>query len=210
MPRLWALLLILLLFIPGLYAQELPSEDQGDIEFDSDYANYRPSLYTMGDKIFTISLGTLFPVYFAGAVENNNHGIRPVGGTGSLAFSFFINSSVFLGGELSGMFLATRGGNMFYMVPIGARVGYQFIFRRFEFPITFMIGGAPTLYLETNHFGFFMKAGASAFFRFNPDWSFGLNAFWWFAPQWPKSEDGVRYNVYGNFVELTLSARYHF
>jgi len=205
MPRVWVLVLILVLLLPGLYAQELPSEDQTETWNDSDFENYSPSLYTSGDKTFTISVGTALPTYFGG-IKDNKHGINSIGGTGSLAFAYFLNSNLFLGGEISGMFVGTLGGNMLYLIPMGLRFGYQFIFRRFEFPVTLMVGGAPQLYLEDSYFGLFVKAGASMFWRFNPDWSFGLNAFWWFVPQWKKEYD----NVYGNFLELTLSARYHF
>ena len=205
MPRFWALFLILLLFLPGLYAQEAPGEDQPDSSFDDDWTEYRPSLYAKGDKTFTITIGTLFPTYFGG-ITDNNHGIKTVGGTGSLAFSVFFSPNFFLGGEISGSFISTRSGQMLYMVPMGVRAGYQFIYRRFEFPITLMIGGAPQLFIEEDYFGLFVKGGASVFWRFSPDWSFGLNTFWWFVPQWPKDEKSIN----GNFLELTLSARYHF
>jgi hypothetical protein len=52
-----------------------------------------------------------------------------------------------------------------------------------------------------------MKAGASVFFRFNPDWSFGLNTAWAWYPEWPKDKE---HSMDGNFMDLTLSARYHF
>ena len=207
MPGKWLLLLILFLLPQFLPAQELPSDDQPDTpSVDSDWDNYSPNLYTKGDKTFTITLGMIFPTYFSGSIQDNNHGLKTVGGTGSLSLCFFLNSHFFLGGELSGMFLGTKGGNMLYIIPMGLRVGYQFLFRRFEFPISLMIGGAPQKYLEEGYFGFILKPGASVFWRFSPSWSFGLNTVWWFAPQWPKEGK----NVYGNFMELTLSARYHF
>jgi hypothetical protein len=69
-----------------------------------------------------------------------------------------------------------------------------------------MVGGAPQKYLEEGSFGLIVTPGASVFWRYNPEWSFGLNGNWWWLPQWPK--DGK--DVYGNFLELTLTARYHF
>jgi hypothetical protein len=125
---------------------------------------------------------------------------------GSLAFNYFLGPHLFLGGELGGMFAGTRGENMLYIVPFGIRVGYQFILKRFEFPLTLMVGGAPQKYLDKGYFGLIVKPGAAGFFRFNPDWSFGLNANWWMVPEWPKNGK----NVLGNFLEITLSARYHF
>jgi len=58
----------------------------------------------------------------------------------------------------------------------------------------------------------YLKATASAFFRYNPNWSFGVNADWGWFPQWPK-EDGKRApekDVDAHFIGVTLSARYHF
>jgi hypothetical protein len=102
------------------------------------------------------------------------------------------------------MFAQTLAKNYLFVVPIGLRAGYQFIAGRFEFPLSLMVGFAPQKYLEDGYFGFFMKPAVSAFWRFNPDWSFGVKTAWWWVPQWAEN------TVYGNFLEITLSARYHF
>ena len=105
-----------------------------------------------------------------------------------------------------GMFIGTRAGNMLYIIPFGLRVGYQFWYKRFEFPISILIGAAPQRYVGKDYFGPILKPGVSAFWRLNTDWSFGLNGEWLFVPQWPSNGN----NAIGNFLELTLSARYHF
>lgn len=201
-------LLFILLLVPvfTLLAQEEPpyEEGPGSSPIESDWGDYNLSVYNKGDKTFTITLGLLIPTIFSG-VEEQGHGIK-LGGTGTLAFSYFLNSHFFVGGEVTGMFASTRGKNMLYMVPFGLRAGYQFVFRRFEFPISLMIGGVPTRYITQGYFGFILKPSASVFWRFNPDWSFGLNTVWWFVPQWPKNSS----TSIGNFLEVTLSARYHF
>ncbi|MDR2619317.1 MAG: hypothetical protein LBC62_10645 [Treponema sp.] len=206
MRRTWFLLLIV--FFAGmaipLAAQE--EEEPGSPPIESDWDSFTPDLYARGDKSFIITLGLLIPTVFAGdGMEGSSHNIK-LGGTGSLAFNYFLNAHWFVGGELGGMFASTRGKNMLFIVPFGVRAGYQFVVSRFEFPITLMIGAAPQKYLDKGYFGLIIKPGASAFFRFNPDWSFGLNANWWMLPEWPKN----RKNVVGNFLEITLSARYHF
>lgn len=209
-PRIWSLFLILFLALPALRLaaqDESPPEEQpASPPIESGGEQYTASLYARGDKTFVISLGILFPTYFSGkGISGSQIGLS-LGGTGSLAFNYFFGSHFFLGGELSGMFAGTRGGNMLYIIPFGVRVGYQFVIRSFEFPLTLMIGAAPQRYLEKGYFGLILKPGASVFWRFSPDWSFGLNGIWWFLPQWPKNG----YTAYGNFMELTLSARYHF
>ena len=208
MQRTMSLFLLLFFVITGsyLYAQEEPPEDERPEAppIESGWMDYQDTVYTRGDKTFTITLGVIIPTVFSG-VDDQGSGLR-VGGTGSLAFNYFLSPHVFLGGELSGMFSGTRGRNMLYVIPFGARIGYQFIVRRFEFPISLMVGAAPQRYIEEGYFGLILKPGASAFWRFNPDWTFGLNANWWFLPQWPKNGQ----NAIGNFLEITLSARYHF
>jgi hypothetical protein len=190
------------LFGVTLFAQEEEGQDPPTIE--SDWDDFIITPYSPGDKTIVISLGLLFPVLFGG-VDGNQHGIS-LGGTGSLAFNYFFTPHFFLGGEISGMFASSRRGNMLYIVPFGVRAGYQFWYSRFEFPISILIGAAPEKYLDKGYFGLALKPAASAFWRFNPEFSFGINAVWWVIPQWPKNN----YDAYGNFLELTLSARYHF
>lgn len=182
-----------------LTAQESEGNDGGggELPIDSDWPDKLPDLYSRGDKIFGMSLGPLFSL-----VEN----VGPVGGTLSLSYTYFLTSHVFVGGELQGMFAPTKGKNVLFIVPIGGRVGYQFVLGRFEIPLALTIGFAPQTYMEKNYGGFFLKPAASLFWRFNPDWSFGLNTTWWWVPQWPKN--GL--DAYGNFIEVSLSARYHF
>jgi hypothetical protein len=206
--RTWSFFLVLfLIFQTQSFAQE---EEPVEIEeppfIESEWGDYDTTLYSKGDKTFGMTLGVVLPVHFAGDGIDHSIGVKP-GGTGTLAFNYFFSPNFFFGGELSGMFSGTRGKNTLFMIPFGVRLGYQFVFRRFEFPISLMVGGAQQIFLEKRYFGLIMKPGASVFWRFNPDWSFGLNGTWWFVPQW-KTND--KHDVYGNFLELTLSARYHF
>jgi hypothetical protein len=208
-------LFVLLLFtaVFPVSAQE-GGEDDTRIPIESDWDTARYTLYSAGDKTFTMAIGALFPALFL----NNNWesyatsypvGNINIGGTGSLSFNYFLSPYLFLGGEIQGMFAGTLGGNMIYIVPMGAKIGWQFIAGRFEFPLSFMVGIAPQSYGgNAGYFGLFLKPQGAVFWRFNFEWSFGLNAGWWFVPQWPAA--GPEYNRYGNFVELTLAARYRF
>jgi hypothetical protein len=215
MQKAWAFFLVFLLgivFFPavnGLYAQEEDpgSEDDEEIPIESDWDVYMPELYSGGDQIFTISLGVTFPVIFVQNGEAITHNFFPVGSTGNLAYNYFLDSHFNIGAEIGGLFNYTLAGNTVFIIPIGLRLGYQFVFRRFEFPLTATIGFVPQRYLNFNYLGFFMKGGASVFFRFSPDWSFGLNAVWSWYPEWTKERDK---DVHGNMVDVTLSARYHF
>jgi hypothetical protein len=205
---LWVILLGSLGGVSFLAAQEEPpEEEEPGIAIRDEYRGDSPTLYQFGDKTFIITAGVIFPTLFYGEINpSKGHNFNAAGGAGMLSFNYYLSPHVYLGLELGGMFLGTKGENMFFMVPFGLRLGYQFILKRFEFPFTLMVGGAPQKYLEKGYFGLILKGGVGVFWRFNPDWSFGLNTDWWYTPQQPKNGK----NVQGNFVDLTLSARYHF
>jgi hypothetical protein len=199
-----------LFLIPGtgLYAQEEEeTEPDEEIPVEPDWSGFMPDVYSRGDQTLNISLGAIFPTVFWGNSGTMHHNFDVAGGTMTISYNYFLDSQFFVGGEISGMFLGTVAKNMYFGVPIGPRVGFQPIIGRFEFPLTFSLGIVPQRYLELNYFGFYMKPGASGYFRFSPNWSFGLSAVWWWLPQWVSDS---RKNVYGNFMEVTLSARYHF
>jgi hypothetical protein len=208
----------------GVYAQEKQKENaeeegeeedfpDGDISIETDWDGYMTELYSRGDQTFTISVGVIFPTVFHDKkLAKITHNFFPVGGAGSLAYTHFLNAHFFLGGEIGVNFNYTLGENTIFIVPIGIRTGWQFVFRRFEFPLTLAIGIAPERYLNFNYMGMFIKLGASGFFRFSPEWSFGLNTDWNWYPQWPQ-EDKKRApdkDIYANIIGVTFAARYHF
>jgi hypothetical protein len=208
------LLALFFLLSPFSVSAQEDGNDADEIPVESDWDAGPATLYSAGDKTFSISIGVLFPVLFLNEggepyARNYPPGNVHIGGTGSLSFNYFLSPHLFLGGELEGMFAGTLGGNMLSIVPMGIKVGYQFIAGSFEFPLSLMAGIAPQSYSNNiGYFGFFLKPQGAVFWRFNPEWSFGLNTGWWFVPQWPAA--GPEHHRYGNFIELTFSARYHF
>jgi hypothetical protein len=166
------------------------------------------TMYARGDQTFTISVGVIFPTLFVGKEGVLTNNMNLLGGAGSLAYTYFLTPHWYFGGELGFMFNGTLAENFLFIVPFGIRTGFQFALGRFEFPIGIMAGAAPQKYLnEKEFFGLIVKGSASAFFRATPDWSFGLNAVWWWVPEWTPEPAK---DVYGNFLELTVAARYHF
>lgn len=199
------------------------AQDEGDDEDDEDIVpiesdwSRSSNLYTRGDQTFCINLGVVLPLFFVDQKEGHMKTQMNLGGMGSLGYNYFFGRHLFLGGELSGMFSSTLGENMFYLVPIGIRGGYQFVLSRFEFPFSLMIGFAPQSFNERSYLGFFAKPAAGAFFRFNSDWSFGLTTSLWWVPQWTnKTRDYASYNnsgsvnIHGFFWEISAGVRYHF
>jgi len=198
------LVLISLLGLPFL----LFAQDSGNPDVETDWDDFSSELYVTGDQSFIISLGVGIPTIFINNGQIINHQITPpVGGAGSLVYNYHLSPSLFIGFDLGLKFLPTIGGNTLFLIPVGGRVGTQFSIWRFEFPIAFTFGLSWHNYLNFGYFNIFAKAGAAAFFRVNSEWSFGLTANWCLFPEW--TSDPAK-NVYGNILELLISARYHF
>jgi hypothetical protein len=199
------MILLVGLFFP-LSAQESEEEDDDDegiLPIESDWSVINADLYSRGDKIFAINAGPIFPLFFtdsSGLLDNKVY----IGGAFNLSYNWFLNAHLFFGGEAGFMFAPTWGKNMLFMVPFGLRAGYQFVVWRFEFPVSLMVGLAPQKKQAEEFFGLVAKAQTAAYWRALPSWSFGLTGTWWLVPQWAD------HTVLGNFVELTVSARYHF
>jgi hypothetical protein len=217
MQKAWAFIVILFLavWIVPMHAQEseYPDEEPDydeEVPVEPDWGGYVPSLYSRGDQTIQISVGLSIPTVFTGNSGNtlfSGIGQINLGGTGSISYNYFFGSNFFVGGEIQMMFASTLAKHMLFIIPITARAGYQFVLKRFEFPIALGLGIAPQKLNDFGYVGFFLKPTLSAFFRFNPDWSFGLNTAWWWIPQ--ITSDSSK-SVHGNFFEVTISARYHF
>jgi len=204
MRRAGILLVLLTCFQILLYAQE--SDDEPDVEPDWNMIN--TDMYALGDQVFNITVGTAFPTVFFNNENKINHNIKaPVGMAGSLTYNYFLSSNIFLGLDISGMVFWTLGKNFLYLVPVGVKAGYQFLVWKLEFPVSITLGMVWHTYLENTYYGFYIKGGASAFYRFNQEWSFGLNVDWYWLPEWTKDKSK---NIDGNVIDLTLSVRYHF
>ncbi len=192
----------------SLGAQETnaPAPDE-KLPIESEWDGYSPSLYNKGDQTFSITLGTIVPLFYMRGTGELAENKTNIGGAGSLSYSYFLSHHFALGGEFGGMFAGTLGGNTLFVMPFGLKATWQFVASPFEFPLSVMVGGASYGYLDTNYFGIIVKPSAGAYWRYNADWSFGINAAYWWLPQWTADNYTT---IYGNMLELTLTARYHF
>ncbi|MGL4987480.1 MAG: TP0733 family outer membrane beta-barrel protein [Treponemataceae bacterium] len=179
-----------------------PIESQEEITDDDKAESMKnPLFFSMtqrGDQHIKISLMVDFPI------QPKN---LSIGGSGSLGYAYYFTPGFFVGGDISFGFSATEGSNVFYFIPIMAVTGYQFSIGRFEIPLMLGIGGIVETYINRSYFGFGVKPEVGAFFRFNPDWSFGLLTGAWLMPQW--YDDSTK-NRLGVFMDVSLSVRFHF
>ena len=171
------------------------------------------SPYDKGDQIFAINAGLFIPLFFQdldGAIEPAGGHIG-VGGMLSLEWGIFLNRNITLGFDVGGVFASTVSDSTLLMIPITAKISYIPRIFPFEFPI-FLEAGVNLLKLDTLFCpAAIIKPGAAFQWNYNRDWTFGLNAKYWWVPEIYSEASGLaEQSRFGNFLEVTLSALYHF
>lgn len=198
--------LILVLLLSSLATANLAAQ------FDDE--EITEQTYELGDQYFTIRLGPMIPLFFRdpgeGEINSTNLGL---GGTGALSWQGYLNDRWSIGGELAGTFMNSVNQRTLFMVPISVRLSYLFSSWPFEFPVHVSAGGAFQSLEGDTYFGPIVKPGAGAWWNATPEWAFGLNAEYWWVPQFyrgasdrPEKSD----TRFGNFLDITVGARYSF
>ncbi|MFW5742578.1 MAG: TP0733 family outer membrane beta-barrel protein [Spirochaetota bacterium] len=209
-PRLSRVVLALLLVTAvGLSAQETPEEGDGEEEL------FVPS-YSLGDQTLAVNLGTFIPLFFAGGPDGVAPANLTLGGAGSLEWGSYITNEFKLGVEVGGSFSFTPNRRPLFLVPIAAKASYIFSAYPFEFPVSMGLGMSFARLDDLLKIDPFVKAGGSFFWNYSAKWAFGANLSYWFVPQIYTDREtdvataGSQETRLGNFLELTLSALYHF
>jgi hypothetical protein len=198
LPAFAAIIALLLLCAFPAVAQETPEEETAPVT----------SAYALGDQVLSISLGPFIPLFYLPNVGPEGTNLT-VGGTGSLAWSAYLTSAIRIGAEIGGVFAFSRPNtNTLLMLPILARAQYVFTFYPFEIPISLGLGMNIVKYGELRNIDLLIKPGASVMWIFDSKWSFGLNVAWWMDMQFYTSDPTQ--NRMGNFLEVSLSALYHY
>ena len=169
-------------------------------------------VYSLGDQTLRINLGLFAPLFFLGGPGGPVAGKLTLGGAGSLAWESYLTNEFTVGAEIGGSFSFTENLRALFMVPIAARASYIFRFYPFEMPVTLGLGINFSALDDYRKIDPFAKAGTAFYWNYSSQWAFGANLFYWFVPQFysassPAGADATRY---GNFLEFTLSALYHF
>jgi hypothetical protein len=165
----------------------------------------------LGDDMLIINGGLFIPLFFqslSGATASTQ---LSLGGVGSLQWSKYLNNDMAIGMEGGGMFAFSPNNRNLFMLPITIRYSYLLRLHPFDFPLSFA-AGVNFVRLGSNFQIFpIVKPGISIYWNYSAEWAFGINAVYWWTmdyhkgPNPPNSE-----SRFGNFLELSLSARYHF
>jgi len=171
--------------------------------------------YGLGDQMMTINLGLFIPLFFSGGDDGVTSTNLSLGGTGNLQWMTHLTNNVAVGGELGGMFAFSPTRTLF-MVPITARVEYFFRNYPWEFPVHLGAGmNISRIPNEATKIDPILKPGISMYYNTEGDWAFGANLVYWWVPQYYgdtdfEDPDLTDENRFGNFLELSFSARYRF
>jgi hypothetical protein len=199
--------IILLMLVPGalLGAQEGadPGEEIEDIEDTPTFS------YGLGDQMFSIKAGLFIPLFFFGGGSATSTNLS-LGGMGALEWGAFLTGRLALGGELAGSFSFSPLGRTLAIIPITAKLSYFFFKYPFEIPLHIGVGINFTTLGDQLYVGLILKPGASFYWNFISSWAIGLNLAYWFVPQWYTKPELISQNRYGNFLEISISALYHF
>lgn len=172
--------------------------------------------YDLGDQIFVINAGPIIPLFFdfylgSGIIPALPDYYRfPVGLDGSIEWGSFITPSMLLGFEIEGMFLLSQI-NTHAIIPVSGKFTYDIKAGIFDIPLSVNAGVCVNKLSNYIYFGPFLKAGIGLFWHFSPEWNFGLQADYWWVPEFYWGEEPPSsQSSFGNFLTVNLSALYHF
>lgn len=190
--------------------KEEPSEDG---ETATEPASAPLILHQQGDTSFAINAGLVVPLFNLDMDANiQDPNISP-GPYGSLQWAMYMNRSFKAGFEIGGFMGFSPNGNSMVMVPLTAMATYEWNFYPFTIPVHLGIGANIVRYKEFFNLDFLVKPGTGVYWNMENQWAFGLNLFYLWDIQRAEFEESSSQpdpSRFGNFMEISLSALYHF
>jgi hypothetical protein len=166
------------------------------------------SQYSLGDQTLSINPGMFLPLFLVGGSPQIGSTNLSVGGFLSIDWAAYLSAHWRIGASLGGTFTFDPNWTALLMVPIVAKISYLIDFYPWEVPITFGAGMNILKYSADSTIDLLLKPGTGLLWTYNSSWSFGVNLNWWWDMQFTNASSlGF---VAGNFLELSLSAFYHY
>ncbi len=173
--------------------------------------NVQQISYSKGDQNFILNGGLFLPLFFLsldGTVSPALQKAYP-GVTGSLSWVSFLDNRLYLGFEFGGTYSGTLN-RTFFMIPVMGKFGYVYTTYPFEIPLSVGAGvdfiKLEDLFTTTA----VLKPEAGFYWNWSSEWAFGLNVAYWFVPELYFSDGLSDQSMFGNFLDIRLSAMYHF
>jgi hypothetical protein len=175
-----------------------------------DNQNYFGGLHRKGSQIISLTTGAGIPLFIlpadALATEASPLG---VGASFSLGYQYFVANRLTIGGSLTGAFNGTVGGRTLFVAPVAFKLGYWWGTEPMEYTVGLDLGASVLRLSGDGVITPFAKLGGGAFAQISEAWSLGGQVYWWLIPEihFNPYTDLTRY---GNFLEISLGAVYHF
>ncbi len=166
--------------------------------------------HQLGDQTLALSAGMMVPLFFqefGGSAFPTN---LTLGGMGELQWAAYLNPNLRIGLDLAGSFARSPNDHTLFLMPITAKVAYVLGVSRFEFPFYLGAGISIVRYREWSHVDFILKPGVAGYWRYDSNWSFGLNLTWWLDFQSTTSSQDPSQARMGNFLMISPSVFYNF
>lgn len=167
-----------------------------------------PSQYSLGDQTLSLNLGGFIPLFLVGGSPQIGSTNLSLGGVGSIDWAAYLAAHWRIGASLGGTFTFDPNFTALLMVPIIAKISYLIDFYPWEIPLTFGAGMNIIKYSADSTIDLLLKPGTGFFWTYNSSWSFGVNLNYWWDMQF-TSASSLGF-VAGNFLEISLSALYHY
>lgn len=207
-------ILLVLVNIHSIFGQE----KDPDIPIATPLPKPQINQRTLGDQFFAITAGVYIPLftvlindwpdsdYKAGSYPTNLY----AGGSGFLTYGVYVSPNWKLGLQFGGSFAQDINDNFAYTIPIAIKGIYEFHpTGRISIPVFLGTGIAMSSWKDDNFLvDWILRPGAGFYFDWSYEWSFGIDFTYWFIPQLGIENDNEK--SIGNFMDITLTAEYHF
>jgi hypothetical protein len=166
--------------------------------------------HQLGDQTLAINAGLMVPLFFQ-EFDGTYHGTNlTVGGMGELQWSAYVSPNIRIGLDIGGSFARSPNDRTLFLMPITAKAAWVFSLSRFEFPVSLGAGINIVRYREWSHVDFILKPGVGGYWRYDSNWSFGLNLAWWLDFQAATGDQPDNQARMGNFLMITPGVFYNF
>ncbi|MFP4362853.1 MAG: TP0733 family outer membrane beta-barrel protein [Spirochaetia bacterium] len=191
---------LFLLSISPIFAQDIQEREDPD----------QLERYTLGDQTLTLKSAMVIPLFFMSPDFSFTTTNLSIGGSFGLGWNSYLNNNIQLGAEVEALFSFSPNWRALFMVPVMARITNIFYFYPFEVPIYLSAGVCFTKLTDYFHIDPVIKPGAAFLWNLNTEWALGGSLEYYFIPQIYFAESLASQTRFGNFLDITFSAVYHF
>ncbi len=203
---------LLILHTGKSFSQEMPSPDEPPLP------QVPMNQRSLGDQALAITAGVYIPLftilindwdavgYEAGAHPTNLN----AGGAGALTYSVYLSNHWKIGFQFGGSFSQDINSNFVYSIPFLFKGSYEFHpWSQVSIPVFISTGISLNSWKDDNFLvDWIINAGFGVYFDWSYEWSFGIDFKYIFIPQLGLENANER--SIGNFMDITLTAEYHF